>query len=149
MAVQDSEAPCRKDKQCRSGKKDLYQPDGEESRFTMEAGHDHVDQPGGSEDACQRQKRRDQKKDGEDCFGQLVGLLVSLFRPQAGVHGDKRSGKDALAEERLQEVGNAESAAKCIRRVGVAEVVRKHTFTQQPDDFAQQNAGTYSKCGGA
>ena len=68
---------------------------------------------------------------------------------QASVHGDKRSGKDALAEERLQEVWNLKSAAESIRSVGIPEVMGKHPFAYQPDEAAEQNAGTDSKCGGA
>ena len=69
--------------------KDLHQADGEEPRFTMEAGDDQVDEPGGSKDSSQGQKRRDQKKDGKDRFGQLRSLFVPLFGSQPSIYGDK------------------------------------------------------------
>ncbi len=95
----------------------MHQLDSELARLALESGHDSVDQPGGGEHSCQRDQRRNQKEDGEDRFGQLVGFLVPLLRPQAGVHRDERSGEDALTEEGLQEVWNAESAAEGIRCV--------------------------------
>ena len=121
MAVQDAQAPCRHDQQRRSGEENLYQPDRELAGFAVETGHDDVDQPRGGEHSCQRDQRRNQEEDGKDRFGQLIGFLVPLFRPQASVHGNKRSGKDALAEEGLQEVWNAKSAAERIRSIGIPE----------------------------
>ncbi len=89
MTVQNPQAPCRKNEQRGSGKQDLHQLDGEQARLALEAGHNRVDQPGGSEDAGQRDQRTDQKQNGKDRFGQLRGFLVPLFRPQAGIHGDE------------------------------------------------------------
>jgi hypothetical protein len=65
---------------------------------------------------------------------------VALLRMEPRIDGDEGRGKHALAEKILQKIGNAKRGAKCVRGIGVAEVVRKDAIAHQPDQSAEQDA---------
>ena len=70
---------------------------------------------------------------------------MALLRMEPRIHRDEGRRKHALAEEVLQKIGNAKRGAKCVRGIGVAEVVRKDAIAHQPDQTAEQNTDSYEK----
>jgi hypothetical protein len=65
---------------------------------------------------------------------------VALFGAEPRVDGDEGGGEHALAEEVLQEVGNAKGGAKGVGGVGVAEVVSEDAVADEADEAAEQDA---------
>ena len=70
---------------------------------------------------------------------------MSLLRIEPRIDRDKERREHALAEEVLQEIGNAKRSAKCVCGIGVAEVVRKDAIAHQFDQTAEQDTDGFEK----
>ena len=140
MAVEDSQAPCGEDEHGRAGKEDLHEADREQALGAVKAGCDEIDEPGRGEDAGDGKQGGDEEEEREDGFGELGGFLVALLGAEARVDGDEGGRKHALAEEVLQEIGNAKRGAKCVGGIGVAEVVGEDAVAHEADEAAEQDA---------
>ena len=77
-------------------------------------------------------------------------LLGAAAGAQAGVDGNERAGQRALAEQVLQQVGNAERRVERVGGVGLqAEEIRERADAQQPEDPAREDAGGHGGGGTA
>ena len=139
MAVENPQTPGGKDQKRRTGEENLHEMDGKQALWALKSWSNGANEPWCGEYSGDYQKRRDKKQQREDGFGQLRGFFVAFFSAQAGIDRNERRRKDTFPEEVLQKVGNAESGAKGIRRVGVAEIVSKYPVADQPDNTAEQD----------
>ena len=146
MAVQNPEAPCREDQQCRAGKEDLHQEDGELPLLALESRGDQANEPRRSPYAERDEYGGDEEKKSEDGFRKLRCLFMPILGAKPCIHGDEGSGEDTFSEEILQEVRDAEGGAKDVGRVGVSKIMREDPVTDEADEPAEQDSG--ADCGG-
>ena len=101
----------------------------------MKARRNEIDEPGRGEDAHDRQHRGDEKQERKDGLGQSRGFFTTLLGMEPRIDRDEGRRKHALAEKILQKIGNAKRGAKCVRGIGVAEVVRKDAIAHEADQI--------------
>jgi hypothetical protein len=141
MAVENAEAPGGEHQQARAGKQNAHDADGELALGAVEAGRDGVDQPGRGQHAGQHQRRGGQRQNGTDGAGHAAGLLFVAFGQQAGVNRNERGREYALAEQVLQEIGDAEGGVEGVGGVREAEVMGEDALADEADQAAEQDAG--------
>ncbi len=139
VAVQDSQAPRGEHQQANSREKNADQLDGKPARLAVEAGRDHRDEPGCGQHAHQYQDGGDQRQDGKHGACHPSGLIFLALRHQLGVHRNERGGEHALAEQVLQDIGDAYRGAERVRNIRNSEEVGQSPAANQSGDAAQEN----------
>ena len=140
MAVEDAQAPRGHDQQAHAGEEDLHEADGELALVAVEAGGDNVDEVRGHQDADRDDGGDDQGQQRADGRGYAVASALIILAEQAGVDGDEGGGKDAFAEEILEEVGDLLGGLEGVGGVGVAEVMGEDAIADEAGDAAEENA---------
>jgi hypothetical protein len=140
VAVQDAEAPRRQDEQRHAREEHAHQHDGERAPLAVEAGREEIDQ---------QRRRRDAESDERGHRQRERGAHRARDAPRAGdvalgeeprIHRDERRREHALAEQVLQQVGNAERGLQRVGDGGVSEVVRQRALAHEAGDAAREDA---------
>ena len=95
------------------------------------ADHD-PDDPRRSEDAQGHQHRHQHREQPEDRTGHPVGILPPALAQEPRVHRDEGGREHSLAEEVLEDVGDAERGGEGAGQRRGAQVVGEHTLADQP-----------------
>ena len=116
VAVQDAEAPAGKDEHAGGWKDDPHERDGEvEARVVGVAEHDRPCDLWREDDAEDDDERCRKSEHGRNGPGNPSRFFFVPF-DFGGVHGDERRRKGALAEEHLENVGDAGGDTKGVAR---------------------------------
>ncbi len=141
MAVQDAQAPGREDQGAGRGEEDPDQADGEEVVRAGEPGGDHLHEKRRGEHAQRHQRRGRGGEQPGGCAGHAVGLLLLAAGQQVGVDGDERAREHALAEQVLQEVGDAQRGVEDAGDRPAAQVVGEDPLADEAAHPRQEDAG--------
>ena len=119
MAVEHAEEPRRHHQQSRAGKQDAHDLDRQVALVALEAGRDHVDQIRRHQHADRDEHGDAKRHDRADAPCEHVGGFIVALAQQFAVNRDERRRQHALAEQILQNVGDAEAG---LERVGGGRV---------------------------
>ncbi len=140
MTVQNSEAPCGKYEQACAGKEDAHQTYGQQALLAGKSRRDRIDQVGRRQNSNQHENRSTEREQRRDSTGRAASFLLLIARKQSRVHGNEGSGENSLAEKIRECVGNSERRLKCVRGIGISEIVREYPVADQPRDPAEKNS---------
>jgi hypothetical protein len=94
-------------------------------KFVTKGAHDH---------------RRSERQDGRYGARYTAGFLLVFLGQQLRVNGNKRGREHALAEQRLQHVGDAKGRAPGGSDWGKPELAREDPLADETDEPGEQNA---------
>ena len=107
----------------------------------MESADDQVRDEGCGQHAEQHDHRRSERQDGRYGARYTAGFLLVFLGQQLRVNGNKRGREHALAEQRLQHVGDAERRAPRGGYRGEPEHSRKNPLADKSDEPREQDSG--------
>ena len=145
MAVQNSQAPRRKDQEARARKKDAHNANGQLTLFAVKSGSNRVDQIRRGQNADQHQNGSGQRQQGRNGARCSPRFFIVIARQQRRIDRNEGSGENTFAKQILQRIGNAEGRLKRVRGIGIAEIMGKNAFANQPRDPAQKDSGSDEK----
>ncbi len=140
MAVEDAEKPRRHHEQARAGKQDAHDLNRQVALVAFEAGRDHVDEIRRHQHADRDQHRYAERHDRADAPRDHVGGFLVALAQQFSVNRDERRRQYALAEQVLQNVGDAKARLERVGGGRVAEEMREDAVADEPGDAAEQYA---------
>ena len=137
MAVQHAETPRRQDQQPGARKQHADDRHRQIAFLAGEARRDHGAERGRGDDASQDDHGDDQREQGADGTRHAVGFARLAAREQRRVDRNERRGERPLAEQVLEEVGDAETGGEGVGGVALqAEIVREDALPDEAGDPA-------------
>ena len=146
MAVEHAEAPGRHHQQPGAGKEDAHQRIVSSRLAPVNPGAIAVDQVRRGQHAQRDQDRNPEREHRAHAPRQRLGRFLVALAQKLAVDRDEGGREHALAEQVLQDVGDADAGLEGVGGVGVAEVMREDAFANEAGDAAQQDTGRDQPC---